>query len=204
VRGNNFGWRVFNLLGDRAFTRGGWRDAKSKSELFQQEDDRMGISARIGIMAVAAVVAGGVLLSSEAINAAMSAKEAIEARKQAMKDMSADNKAIKAFLTDGKGTTATVGDKASEIAATAKQIVALFPKGSGRGDFSDKETRALPKIWSDWTGYENAATVMVVEAGKLAEIAKTGDKGMIAEQFAKMGKEGCGGCHKVYRGAKAK
>lgn len=164
----------------------------------------MGFSARLGVVAVAAAVAGGVLLSSGAIEAAMSAKEAIEARKQAMKDMSADNKAIAAFVKDGKGTTATVADKAREIASTAKQIVALFPEGSGRGDFSDKETRALPKIWSDWSGYEAAATLLVVEAGKLAEIAKTGDNDMIAEQFAKMGKEGCGGCHKAYRGAKAK
>lgn len=164
----------------------------------------MGISARFGVLAVAAAVAGGVLLSPAAIEAAMGAKESIKARKQAMKDMSADNKVIKAFVKDGKGTTATVADKASEIAAIAKQMVALFPKGSGRGDFSDKETRALPKIWSDMAGFENAATVLVVEAGKLAEIAKAGDKNLIAEQFARMGKQGCGGCHKVYRGAKAK
>ena len=161
----------------------------------------MGISARIGIVAATAAV---VLAASGAVVTAMTVKEAVKARGDAMSSLSADMKAINAFVKDGKGTSATVADKAAAIAATAKQIPDLFPKGSGRGDLSDKETRALPAIWSDWPGFESASTVLVTEAGKLAEIAKTGDKTMIGEQFAKVGKEACGSCHKNFRGEKVK
>lgn len=164
----------------------------------------MGISAKGGLLAVSIAAAGFALVASGTLDAAMMGDEAVKARKEAMKDMSADMKAIRAFVKDGKGTTATVADKAREIAATAKQLPALFPKGTGRGDLSDKETRALPKIWSDWPGFENASTALVVEAGKLAEFAKAGELGPIADQTATLGKVGCGGCHKEYRGAKAK
>ena len=164
----------------------------------------MGISARIAVVAVAAAVAGAALLSSETISAAMMGKEAIKARQDAMKSMGGAMKAISAFVKDGKGTTAIVADKAAVIASTAKQLPGLFPKGSGRGDFSDKETRAEPKIWTDWAGFEKHADTLVVEAGKLAEVAKGGDKAQIAAQFGKVGKEACGGCHKTFRGEKVK
>lgn len=164
----------------------------------------MGISARMGIVAVVAIVAGVASMPSGTLDAAMNSQEALKARIEAMKSLSADMKEISAFVKDGKGTTATVADKAREIAATAKQLPALFPEGTGRGDLSDKETRALPAIWSDMAGFENASTALVVEAGKLAEFAKAGEMKIIADQFAVLGKVGCGGCHKTYRGAKVK
>jgi len=164
----------------------------------------MGISARLGVVAIAVAVAGAALLSSETISAAMMGAEAIKARQDAMKDISKNNKVVQAFVKDGKGSAADVEKAAKAIAATAKQIPDLFPKGSGRGDFSDKETRALPKIWSDWPGFESASTVLVTESEKLAEIAAAGDKDMIATQATKMGKAGCGGCHDTYRGEKVK
>jgi cytochrome c556 len=164
----------------------------------------MGISAKLGIVAIVAAVAGTAFFSADSIQAAMGGAEAIKARKAAMKSLSADMKVIRAFVKDGKGTAADVEKKAAAIAATAKQIPALFPKGTGRPDVSDKETRAVAKIWTDWPGFEAASTALVTEAGKLAEIAKAGDTKMIADQAGALGKVGCGGCHKPYRGAKAK
>lgn len=164
----------------------------------------MGISVRMGVIAAVAMAAGIASVPSGTLDAAMKTEDVLKARHEAMKSLSADMKEIRAFVKDGKGTTATVADKAREIAATAKQLPAMFPKGTGRGDLSDKETRALPAIWSDWPGFENASTILVVEAGKLAEFAKAGEMNIIAEQYAVLGKEGCGGCHKAYRGAKAK
>lgn len=164
----------------------------------------MGISARGGVLMIAAAATGLALVSAGTLDAAMMGKEALKARKEAMKDMSADLKDIQAFVKNGKGTTATVADKAREIAATARQLPDLFPKGTGRGDLSDKETRALPKIWSDMDGFENASTNLVTQAGKLAEFARAGDLKLVADQFAVLGKEGCGGCHKTFRGAKVK
>jgi len=145
-----------------------------------------------------------VLAASAAVVTAMTVKEAVKARGDAMGSMSADMKAINAFIKDGKGTSATVADKAAAIASTAKQIPGLFPKGSGRGDLSDKETRALPAIWSNRAGFEKAAQHLVDEAGKLAEVAKGGDKTQLAAQFGAIGKGACGACHKAFRGAKVK
>jgi cytochrome c556 len=164
----------------------------------------MGISAKFGVVAVAAVVAGVALLSSETISAAMMGMEAVKARQDAMKSMGKDMKVIQGFVKDGKGTAADVGVKAAAIAATAKGLPALFPKGSGRPDMSDKDTRAEPKIWKDWAGFEKHAKFVVAEAGKLAEVANGGDTKAIAAQFGKLGKEGCGGCHKNFRGEKVK
>jgi cytochrome c556 len=161
----------------------------------------MGFSAKFGVVAIAAVAAGAALFSADSISAAMTGKAAIEARQDAMKSLGKDNKAVQGFVKDGKGSAADVEKAAMSMAAAAKKLPSLFPKGSGRGDFSDKETRADPKIWSDWAGFEKAAGVLAAESTKLAAVAKTGDKGAIAKQ---VGKLGCGGCHDTYRGEKAK
>lgn len=164
----------------------------------------MGISAKLGVFAIVAAVAAGALFSADTISAAMMGEEAIKARKDAMKSISKDLKVIRAYVKDGKGSAQDVEEKAAAIAAIAKKLPSLFPKGSGRGDFSDKETRALPKIWSDWAGFEKASMTLETEAGKLAQVAGGGDKKMIGEQTGALGKMGCGGCHKAFRGAKAK
>ncbi|MGH6913072.1 MAG: c-type cytochrome [Geminicoccales bacterium] len=155
-------------------------------------------------MAAFAAVAGIALRASETIDAALTGEAAIKARKEAMKANSKDNKVIQAFVKDGKGSAADVVKAATDIAESSKKIPSLFPKGTGRGDFPDKTTRALPAIWKDWSGFEKAADTVVAEAEKLAAVAKEGDKDAIAKQAAALSKNGCGGCHKTYRGEKVK
>lgn len=121
-----------------------------------------------------------------------------------MKTISKNWKPIKAYAKKGSGTPADVIKHATVINASSKKINALFPKGSGRGDFSDKETRALPAIWKDWKGFEKATSALDQESAKLIKIAGSGDKSAIAKQVGAMGKKGCGGCHKPFRGAKVK
>lgn len=163
----------------------------------------MGTRGRILVVACAAV-AGLALMSSETIHAALTGEAAIKARQDAMKSNSKDMKVIQAFVKDGKGSAADVAKSATSIAESSKKIPSLFPKGSGRGDFPDKVTRALPAIWKDMAGFEKAANTTVAEAQKLATVAKAGDKDAIAKQVAVLNKEGCGGCHTNYRGEKAK
>ncbi|NKB55393.1 MAG: hypothetical protein GKS00_03560 [Alphaproteobacteria bacterium] len=111
---------------------------------------------------------------------------------------------IKKFVKDGAGTASDVAASARKINAVAGQIPALFPKGTSRGEFDEKVTRALPKIWEDWKGFETATAALVTESAALAKIADGGDSAAIGAQFGKMGKLGCGGCHKPFRGAKVK
>jgi len=163
----------------------------------------MGFTARFGTIAVVAAVAGLVLASSGPIKAALMGEAAIKARVAAMKDNGKNVKAIQGFLKEGKGTAADVAKHATAIAATAKKIPSLFPKGSGRGDLSDKQTRALPAIWTDWAGFEKHAGALQTAAEKLATVAKAGDKDAIGKQVAEVGKA-CGGCHKAFRGEEVK
>ena len=59
-------------------------------------------------------------------------------------------KVIKAFAKDGKGSMADVAAAAKGVEAAAGKLLPLFPKGTGRPDYSDKETRSLATIWEDW------------------------------------------------------
>jgi len=136
---------------------------------------------------------------------AMSGKDAIDKRIAHMKkDILGPWKVIKKYAKEGEGTASNVAENALALAKAAGGITANFPKGTGRGDFDDKVTRALPKIWEDWKGFEAAADVLAAEATKLAAVADGGDKDAIVAQFGKTGKLGCGGCHKPFRGAKVK
>ena len=150
----------------------------------------------------AAAVAAMFLVPADSLTAA-SGEAAIKERKALMKNISKNWKPIKAYAK-GKGTPADVAKHAAVMNAEAKKIVALFPKGTGRGDFPDKVTRALPSIWNDWSGFEKVANVMVEETAKLEKAAKAGNKEAIVQQIGLTGKLSCGGCHKPFRGAKVK
>ncbi len=146
--------------------------------------------------------AGNLVLAGVAGAAEMSI---IEKRRDVMKNVVLKNFAIvKKFVKEGKGTAADVGKAAQALSAVAPKIPALFPKGTGRPDVDEKKTRAMAKIWEDWSSFEAGAKVLGTEAAKLAKIAAGGDKEAIAAQFVASGKFGCGGCHKPFRGPKVK
>lgn len=163
----------------------------------------MGFAGRIATVAAVAAVAGLVLASAGPIKAAMTGEAAIKARQAAMKDNGKNLKVIQGFVKNGKGTAADVAKHAAGIAATAKKLPGLFPKGSGRGAFSDKQTRALPVIWTDWKGFEKDAHGLRTAAEQLEKVAKAGDKDAIAKAAGGVLKA-CGGCHKAYRGPEVK
>ncbi len=157
--------------------------------------------------AIAALAMGSVLMISNATSPASAADgmAVIEKRINLMKnDVLGPWKVITAFAKEDKGTVADVAKAATELGAAAGQIAGLFPKGTGRGDFDDKVTRALPKIWEDWAGFEKAAGVLVAEAATLAKTAAGGDTAAIKAQIGATGKNGCGGCHTPFRGEKVK
>jgi len=159
-----------------------------------------------GILSIG-ILLGAVLMASWAGSPAVAAegKMAIEMRLKLMKGGVLKNFLyVKKFVKDGKGSAAGVAAHASLLNDASTQIVARFPKGSGRGDFDEKTTRALPKIWENWRGFQAAAMRLTEESATLARIAAGGDKDAIAKQFGRMGKLGCGGCHKLFRGAKVK
>lgn len=163
----------------------------------------MTYTIRMSALAAAAALAGTLVLGACA-SSAPEGSAAIEQRRALMKTISKNWKPIKAYAKSGQGSAADVAKRAKAINATTDKMLALFPKGTGRGDFSDKQTRALPAIWKDWDGFKKANAALADESAKLAAIAAGGDQQAIAKQVGVMGKRGCGGCHKPFRGAKAK
>lgn len=141
--------------------------------------------------AAAAAAAGGAALAAE--------PSVVTMRQGVMTGQADHTKAIVAYLKEGQGTPAMVAKRAGALATTARLIPGLFPKGSGMDDIKDPRTGAKAKIWSDWAGFEKAAKTLETEALKLMQVAQGGDKAAIGAQFAVMGKQGCGGCHKPFR-----
>ena len=153
-----------------------------------------------GVLAFGFFASGLLALAGQPSAADMSI---IEKRKDTMKKVVLKNfKVVKEFVKDGKGSAADVAKAADALVAVAPKIPALFPKGTGRPDVDAKTTRALPKIWEDWAGFEAAAKALGTEAAKLSMAAAKGGKDAIAAQFGATGKKGCGGCHKPFRGKK--
>lgn len=100
-----------------------------------------------------------------------------------------------------KGEVSYIGHVAAHaegINALSKTLTEIFPKGTGNGG---NKTAALPKIWEDWAGFENAAKALDTASAKLVEVAKGGDAQAIGAAFGDLGKA-CGGCHKPYRAEK--
>ncbi len=151
-----------------------------------------------------AVALAGTLFLGACASDATDGSAAIKERRALMKSISKNWKPIKAYAKSGQGSAADVAKRAKAINATTDKMLALFPKGTGRGDYSDKQTRALPAIWKDWAGFKKANAALAEESAKLAAIAASGNQQAIAKQVGVMGKRGCGGCHKPFRGAKAK
>lgn len=89
------------------------------------------------------------------------------------------------------------GVEAVAAAATLRQNIeileTLFPEGS-----VDADSKALPEIWSEWSGFEAYFVAMGASAEQMATTAAAGDaEGYMAalKSVAKV----CGDCHSAYR-----
>ena len=160
-----------------------------------------------GRTAALALAAGIIAAVPVVASFAQSATDTIKVRRAAMKELGAHSKAIAGFLKgsqDAKKAAAlgTIGDmelRAEAVASIAGRIPTLFPKGTGLDSQPPKSTGAKPAIWSDWSGFQSAAGKLKTLAEATQKAAQSGDKKAFAAAFARMGKEGCGGCHSKFR-----
>jgi len=169
----------------------------------------MRLAVKIMGFVVATAVSGVTLLAMGPSHAA-SGEEVIKARINFMKDeMEGHWKPLAAYAKNGKGSLADVEKNARALVSIAKKITAHFPKDTGRGNYPDDVTRALPAIWKDWQGFEKDAQRLADESEKLARLAKEGDKDAVVTLIGASGsygktKIGCAECHETFRGARAK
>jgi cytochrome c556 len=147
-----------------------------------------------------AVVAGSLMAVSSGTAVAASGAETLALRKAVMQSIGAHFGATIAAIKSGdKKQIQAAARQAQAINTLSKGIVILTPRGSGA---SAGKTRALPKIWQDWAGYQKAAAALTEESAKLVAALKTGDAKAAMSQFGRTGKVGCGGCHGTYRAKK--
>ena len=138
---------------------------------------------------LAAVIAVG-CASME--TAKMSPGEAVMERQKLMK---ANGEAWKGAQAKAKaGDLAGVAADADTMAQNAKKVPALFPPGSLEG-----KTAAKPEIWQKWPEFEASAKNFEMEAGKLRDTAKTGNKAATDAVVKDFGKKACGSCHTPFR-----
>lgn len=119
--------------------------------------------------------------------------DAVKDRRAEMKKISKANKALK--KSSKAGDMAASKKQAMIIIAGADRLAGLFPRGTDRGVLGAKATRAKPAIWSDWDTFKT-------KLGALKKVASNVAGGNLAAAKG-MGKA-CGGCHKLFRGKKAK
>ena len=142
--------------------------------------------AAVSLAALTALTAGSVA-------AAMSVQEE---RAVVMKGLGGHMKALGAVAKGEAKADAGTVVHAKALRQLSVTIAHLFPEGSGGGD-----SRALPKIWSDWDGFKKASDDFAAATPQLVAAAETGDPRQIGAALGAVGKT-CGGCHKPYRAEK--
>jgi len=159
--------------------------------------------------AISAAVSAVTLLQVE-LSYAASGQEVIKTRIDFMKDDLEEHwRHLAAYAKAGKGSLADVEKNARALANSAKKIPAHFPKDTGRGNYADEVTRALPVIWTDWDGFEKEVQRLASESQKLARLAQEGNKDAVVTMIGTSGsyartKIGCAECHQTFRGARVK
>ena len=169
----------------------------------------MRFSVKFFGFAVVSATFAAMLLPAGTLYAA-SGEDVIKARVNFMDDdIGGHWKVLAAFAKSGKGSLADVEKNAMELAKLAKKIPEHFPKDTGRGKYSDKLTRTLPAVWTNWAGFEKDVQRLEDQSAKVASLAKAGDKDAVVSLIGKSGKYsqtklGCAECHKNFRGKKVK
>ena len=123
----------------------------------------------------------------------MSADEAIEARKKLMKEQGAAWKNIQDKAKAGQIQAITAD--AEKLAATSKEIPALFPEGS----LNPEKSAAKPEIWQKRAEFDSAAKNLGTWSGKLRDTARTGNAEQTQAIVKDFGRQACGTCHQPFR-----
>ena len=83
---------------------------------------------------------------------------------------------------------------AERIALLAPQVLEGFAKGSDKG----AKTDAKPEIWTHFDDFKSKLDDLIEQSKTLSEVAKTGDRAKMQDQFKKVG-GACKACHDKYK-----
>jgi cytochrome c556 len=143
---------------------------------------------KVWMVGLLALGLGSILATGEA----WAQTDPVAQRRDEMKRLGVHLEAIKKLLDAGE-SVAPVAARAEEMRGYFATLPPLFPPGSTEG------SKALPAVWSDRAGFEQAAATATEAAAKLATAAGAGDASATATAFREVAGS-CGGCHRSYRG----
>jgi cytochrome c556 len=142
------------------------------------------VIAMLGALVGGAMVAGGTIAWAQA--------DVIKERQENRKQAAAAMRAIKAIV-DAKGATSGAVEQAAKLKTLQVAFDKMFPPGSDMGD-----SKALPAVWTDSSGFEAAGKNAVAAYDKLSVAAGSGDAAALNTAFQDAGKA-CGACHEKFR-----
>jgi cytochrome c556 len=122
--------------------------------------------------------------------------DAIAAR-QASLDMSSITFHSMADAMKAGGEAKSVGYPAAALAKWAKALSRMFPPGTGQGETS-AFSQALPAIWKDRAGFDQAAADYAAATTRLAALAAANDTAGFTKQLEEVN-QACGACHARYK-----
>lgn len=119
----------------------------------------------------------------------------VKERMVAMKDMGDRMKALAAMVRgNAPFNAASAKETAAAIAAHARDVPRLFPKGSRQGP-----SEAVERIWVEWPQFVSEAKILADRADALGRRAVTAASGAdLGRAFGDIGRS-CKSCHGRYR-----
>ena len=91
----------------------------------------------------------------------------------------------------------SLGYPAAALAKWAKALPGMFPSGTGQGETS-VFSQALPAIWRDRAGFEQAAANYADATRRLVALAQEADKEGFTKQLEEVN-QACASCHSRYK-----
>lgn len=148
------------------------------------------------VTVVVSFMLGAVAWSGDDVVSLEEAERLSDERHVFMKELGKSMRTIKGFLSgrnDAEEALAATG----VLKDAASAIPTLFPPGTGVDALP--RTGALDAIWENWTEFEMAAQLLGERAAMLETALTSGDDDSQAAAFEALGRDGCGGCHSVFR-----
>ena len=148
------------------------------------------------LTAVVSVMLGSLAWSGDDRVSLEEAERLSDERHVFMKELGMSMRTIKGFLS-GRNDAGEALAAAGVLKDAATAIPALFPPGTGVDALP--RTGALDAIWENWSDFEMAAQLLGERAAMLETALASGDDDSQAAAFQALGRDGCGGCHSVFR-----
>jgi cytochrome c556 len=151
---------------------------------FSNPEEKIGVRMRPWMAMVGIVALAGTAMAQGA--------DVIAQRRAGLKRMGEHMQAMKA-VADSRGDPRPAAQRVDDMISWFRSMPSHFPNGSDQGD-----TRALPAIWSDNTGFVQANTNALNSLRHLREAAASGDQARFAQAYQDTGPT-CGTCHRSFR-----